>query len=355
MPRQTVDSASSGETAFWPRLRGFVRARSRLLAFQLPLAAVSIVLLVWRVDVPAAFRQLNDVDPRWVLPGLCAFTVSKVVHSYRWRLLLGHRRELRLRALTEVFLFSNLANAVIPFRAGDLIRVAIPNRLFRIPRAELASSVFLVESVLDGVAFAILFAVAALFLDVPSAAQPTFLLIAAVAVALFLFTVVVARVDGRRDFSHSRALRPLPLRVRTAFAGLLPGLLDGMASLSDLRRALFAVGISVVAWLAEVLVYWMMAEAFSLDITLPQALIVMIAANLIVSIPLTPWSVGPYEVVVTEALVLIGVERMEASAYAVGSHILLQSWIAVTGLAAMWSLNLRPRDLVEPAATSKRE
>jgi hypothetical protein len=72
----------------------------------------------------------------------------------------------------------------------------------------------------------------------------------------------------------------------------------------------------------------------------------MIAANMAQAIPLTPWSIGPYEVAVTEVLVLLGSSRLDASSYAIGSRLLLMVWIGATGLLAMWSLNLRPRDLI---------
>jgi hypothetical protein len=78
------------------------------------------------------------------------------------------------------------------------------------------------------------------------------------------------------------------------------------------------------------------------------------------ALPLTPWNIGPYEVVVTEILVLFGYTRLDASSYAIGTRILLIAWIGVTGLLAMWSIGLSPRDLHldsangdEPAAALK--
>jgi hypothetical protein len=94
----------------------------------------------------------------------------------------------------------------------------------------------------------------------------------------------------------------------------------------------------------EVAFYWMMAEAFALELDLHQAMVLMIAANLIVSLPLTPWSVGPYELAVTEALVAIGADRVNAGAFALGSHLMLQAWILITGSAAKLALRLGPRD-----------
>ena len=69
-----------------------------------------------------------------------------------------------------------------------------------------------------------------------------------------------------------------------------------MASLRSAQAALIAVAISLVAWFAEISVYALLGRAFGIDMSLADAIVVMIAANLAGAIPITPWNVGPYEV-----------------------------------------------------------
>ena len=121
-------------------------------------------------------------------------------------------------------------------------------------------------------------------LDVPPV-FPSLLAGMAVLVAVaFAGTVALARVDGERDFSTLPLLRWLPARLRVPVAARIPEFLDGLASLRDVRMATRAVGISLVAWLAEVVVYWMMGQAFGLDLSAAAYLPIMIGANLIVSL-----------------------------------------------------------------------
>ena len=138
-----------------------------------------------------------------------------------------------------------------------------------------------------------------------------------------------------------------------------------MATLRSTRDVLLGLGVSVVGWLLEVSTYWLLARAFSLDLSFAQTLVVTVAANLATAIPLTPWNVGPYELVVSELLVLFGAERGAVSQYAVGSHVLLVTWISLTGIVAMFSIGLgisdvraRVRELprpVEAESASTRE
>jgi uncharacterized protein (TIRG00374 family) len=328
----------------------YMRRHRRLLLLQALLTVVSIGFLALRVDVDEAIRQLADVRLLWAFPGLLAFTLSKAIHSYRWRVLLWHRRELQARDLLSVFLVSNLANAVVPLRAGDVLRVELTRRRFGIPRPELTSSVFLVESVLDGVAFIVLLLPAILLLNPSALRTPLAALIGAGVLGIFAASLLVARMEVAASVERWRLLRPLPGPARARIAAIIPSFVNGMRVLRSGRPVTIAIAISIVAWMAEVSVYWMMGRAFGLELGLSEAVLVMIAANVIVSLPLTPWDVGPYEVAVTEAMALMGFGLSQAGAFAVGSHILLIIWISITGLLAMWTLQVSPRELI-PQAT----
>lgn len=319
------------------------RSGWKRVALQLGLGLGALAVFVWRVDLGAVFAQLGRIDVRWAALALIVFTGSKFVHGWRWWSFLG-RPEVPQLPLIGVFLMSNMANSLLPLRAGDLLRVEVPNHRWGVPRSTLASSVFVVESVLDLFAFAVLMMVVVWYAPLPPVLGQLVVFVSVAAVLLFTVMVVLARTRGLTRWV-ARLVRPLPERIGSAIQSIVPPFVDGMASLRTNRDAVRAVLISVFAWLVEVAFYWMMAEAFALELDLHQAMVLMIAANLIVSLPLTPWSVGPYELAVTEALVAIGADRVNAGAFALGSHLMLQAWILITGSAAMLALRLGPRDL----------
>jgi uncharacterized protein (TIRG00374 family) len=326
------------------------------LTLALPIANIALGLIIlaiflWRVDVRGALGNLPDLRWRWAVAATLTFTASKVVHAYRWRFFLRHRPEIPFSRLLELFLVSNLANAVIPLRAGDLLRVELPNRRYGIPRAELASSVFLVESLLDGVAFVVLAFASLLIFDLPPSLRPA---VGALAFVVTVVSIVSIQVSRQRDgwsLQSSRWRVLVPVSSRPVIDHWLTEAIEGMRTFSTWRSASLAVVISLAAWMLEVEVWWLMGRAFGIELVFSEALLVMIAANMAGALPLTPWNIGPYEVVVTEMLVLFGYTRLDASSYAIGSRILLVTWIGITGLLAMWSLGLSPRDLRPDSAS----
>jgi uncharacterized protein (TIRG00374 family) len=325
-----------------------------MAALQLVLGVIALAALVWRVDLGSALQRLPRVELAWALPGLLLFTLSKALHAQRWRHML-RRRRLAWRPLFGLFLVSNLVNALFPFRAGDLLRIELPSRRFGLPRAELAATVLVVESLLDGVAFVLLLAVGLLFVDLPRELQLPLFAVASTVLALFAVSAGAARAGRRWDAERVRRLLRLPRDGGERVARVVNEAFVGMAALSTRRDLAVAVALSIGAWLVEVVMYWMMAQAFDVRLSFGEALFVTVAANLIVAVPITPWDIGPYELAVTETLSLIGVERGTASSYAVGSHVLLLAWIGITGALAMWTLQLRPRDVLHPGASPQPE
>jgi uncharacterized protein (TIRG00374 family) len=335
-------------------MNSYLAQHRRLFLAQLPIAAISVGILIWRVDILEGFRGLSGVQPGWIVLGLVTFTFSKMIHAYRWRLLLQHR-DVPLPPLLGIFLVSNLANALVPFRAGDLIRIELPSRLLKLPRAELASNVLVVESIFDGLAFALLAITAAIFIGDPLFALPVTIIVLTLISIGFAGLSTIARLQIPEDPQQSALLRRLPSRWHEPAARLARQFIMGMTSLRHRRSIAGAILVSVVAWMGEVIVYWMLGQAFGFHLSLGEAIVLMIAANLIVSIPITPWDFGPYEIAVTEAFVLLGGDRVEASIYAVGSHLLLLAWITVSGGIAMLALSLRPSEVLRAVEPGQSE
>src|SRR3990170_8251931 len=134
--------------------------RSVRFWFQLALTGGFLGLLAWRVNIGDALATLPDANWALVLPGLIIFTVSKAVHTARWRIFLGRHRQIPLSGLLGIFLVSNMANAVLLLRAGDIMRIQTTSQRYGIPRSELTASVIVVETLLDGLTFIVLVAVA---------------------------------------------------------------------------------------------------------------------------------------------------------------------------------------------------
>lgn len=329
-----------------------MRLLRRQLWLRLALSGGLVWLLVWRVDIGQALRVFLDVRYVYVVPALALYTLAKLVDTYRWRLMLTRLGDAPLKGLFGIFLVSNMANNFVPVRLGDVVRVQVPAQRYGLPRAGVAATVFVTETLVDGVAFVILALVGLTLLDMPAPlTNLLWSLLALVAVGLILASWA-ARFRLPVGWHQRGWRRWLPPQVHRTVNDLVPPFVDGLAPLSDLRLGGRILALSLVAWSLEVGMYWLFGYAFDLDIPIGSYIIIMIAANMIVSMPLAPSNIGPYELAVAEVVVALGVARPLASSFAVGTHLLSIVWVSICGLVAMWLMDLRPGDLFQLRRTA---
>ncbi|MGQ9571738.1 MAG: lysylphosphatidylglycerol synthase transmembrane domain-containing protein [Dehalococcoidia bacterium] len=313
--------------------------------FRLAFISLLFGLLAWRVNLAEALRTFTAVNYAWVAAALLIFTFSKFIHTLRWRIFLGRIPGLPLSGLFGTFLISNMINNLMPVRAGDLVRIQMPAQRYNIRRAELTATVIVVETLLDAATFIPLLVIGLSLQDVPTLRTGVLWGFAALVGAGLLLAILAARMRLPADLRQTRWARWLPRWLRDQAAELLPGFVDGLAALRDARLAAQAILISFPAWIIEAVVFWLFGEAFGLDLPFSAYLVIMIGANLVVSLPLTPTSIGIYEVAVQEVVALFGVDRALAAGYAIGTHVFISIWIGATGLLAIWRLNLRFEDV----------
>ncbi len=323
--------------------------------FQLALTAGFLVLLGWRVNLGDALATLPEANWAWVLPGVVVFTLSKAVHTYRWRIFLGKHRDVPYSGLLGIFLVHNMANSVLLLRAGDVLRIQTTSQRYGIPRSELTAVVIVVETLLDGLAFVVLVALAFSLGTIPGVLRGTFWGMAGLALIGVALGVLAARwvkVDALVRHYPFRWLSP---DARSSALGLLHQFQDGLRTLRDPELAVPAIVASVVGWMLEAGAYWMFGEAFGLDLPWSAYLLIMMTANFAVSIPITPSGIGPFEVATQALVVALGADAALATGYAIGIHLCFIIWITLTGLVAMWLTHLSPREIFYLAQEQKAE
>ena len=317
---------------------------SRRLLWQGAVSALFVAVALATVDLSALGDAARAMTPWWAPPALLLFTAAKFIDSWRWRYLLRGVGPPPQRALFGAFLIGNMVNNLLPLRAGDVAKVQVLGHRYGTSRAALAASVFVVEATLDGVVFVVFLLLALAFFDLGDVPAGGLAALAALAATAFVAATLLSRLAPRTAGDDAR-LWPLPARWRAPAATLLHDAYDGLHALRGWRRTLGALALSAPAWLVEAGMFALFGQAFHLGLSYPAYVAVMVAANLAVSVPLALWNFGPYEALVTGALVAAGVEHATALSYALTVHLLSNLWIDATGLLAFWALGVSPREL----------
>jgi glycosyltransferase 2 family protein len=319
-------------------------------ALQLALGlAVSGAVIWWafrEIDWQASWQYIVTAHRSWVLLAVVLATLPFPLRVPRWRLLLRHEdgHPVPRAPLWHAIAIGFAANNVLPFRAGEVLRVAAASQLGRVPFATVLSSVA-VERVMDALVAAGLLSMALVLADI----DPSLTLseggrpIAAVANTVGLLGLAALAVAALMAWQRTHAIallrRLLPAsRVGEALVHFAERILLGIAALGRPSTGLAVIAWSLVVWLCNAASFQAMFHAFGFAIPFTGALILQGALMIGIALPQAPGYVGVFETAMAGTLAtLYGVPLEAGFAYGLLYHVttfipitLLGAWSAVT-------------------------
>ncbi|MGN6391058.1 MAG: lysylphosphatidylglycerol synthase transmembrane domain-containing protein [Gemmatimonadales bacterium] len=305
-------------------------------------AALAAALLWWAlrgVNASEVLAHLREARPWPLLLAALIATLTYPIRLVRWRLLLRDvdGRALPTAPLWHAVAIGFMANNILPFRAGELVRLLAASRLAGARFSAVLSSVA-VERIFDGLTVVSLLSLSLLASDLPrdvavggvslrhasQAAGVLGLVALGGALAVVAFPLVAERVIRRI----------LPAgRFAERVIGLIEGIRHGLTVLRSPSLLAGTVVWSIVLWLVNALAFDVAFRAFAIPVGFGGALLLQGILVFGISVQLTPGFLGQFEASIVAALALFGVPAALASSYAIAFHattflpiILLGSW-----------------------------
>lgn len=325
-------------------------ARKKRVWVGLAISLGCLYLVFRSLDPDHLLTALGEANFLYVLPALGAFFVGVWLRSARWRLLLAPALATSMpdpavpptRRLFQVLVIGFTVNNLLPARLGELARAYLLWRQERIePGTTLATIVL--ERVLDGLTLCAFAGLAALVVPFPPRLQQAAWLTAALFLSAVAVLVACMAWPGPLVGLAHRVLALLPVRFAALGERLVRTFIEGLAILRQGRSLGGALGLSVVAWLAEASMYYVIMLGFPFPARPEAALLGAAAANIGTMIPSSPGYVGtfdlPLQIVLTE---VFHVSLAQATSYTLVLHAALVVPVVVLGLLFLWQASTRP-------------
>ena len=267
--------------------------------------------------------SLGSVNPVLLPIALLTYGLAMIVIAWRWQFLLRAVKLVPLANLCQLVAIGYMGNNVYPLRAGDGLRIVLLRRNHDVPLLRV-TTIVLLERAFDGCVMIAFVVIGLLFIDLQSSEIATIVRLAApvFALAMLVALFLAAKPSLLRALAAWLA-RWLPARIG---ASLLRISEDVSAGLEGLRNPLHLLGAalsSFLTWSIEAGVYWLVMQAFALEMENAYAVALLIcgAINLAGIIPASPGQVGVNEFVTVTILTALGLPAATAGVYAVVAHI----------------------------------
>ena len=321
--------------------------------------ALAIALLLWAfrgVHLDEVVRQIRSSDPWPLAFGVLLASLTFPMRLIRWRLLLRDESGAPLKPwpLWHATAIGFMANNLLPFRAGELVRVFAATKLSGARLTATMSSIA-VERVFDGLAVIGLLAVGLLASDLPAGVVVGGVSLARAAQVAGLLSLgallVAVAIVAFPETSERLVRRLLPQgRLTERLIVTIEGFRQGLASLRSPALLAGVIAWSIALWTMNALALWVSFAAFDIPVGFGGALLMQGVLVIGISVQLTPGFVGQFEAAIVAALALYGIPNDVASSYAIAYH--GATFIPIT-LAGAWSLARTPVELSDLRGISR--
>jgi uncharacterized protein (TIRG00374 family) len=320
-----------------PRSPG--RKRWAALALAAVLAIVLPVLAFQGVNVSKSWELILNCQAPYLAVGGLLFLATLWFRSWRWRYLLAAQQEVRLRSCVSATCVGLLANNVLPFRLGDVVRAGALGQLEKAHTARVLATVA-VERILDILTLVFfLGAYLALASAGPHQAELMTAGLLALVGGMFLAGVMVVgywrRTWLQRVFTFpARWVNPA---LGDKLAVMMGRFLEGLQVFAGAGQVARTVLLSLALWGASVGSYVFVGQALGLDVP-PEAFIVVVFTTAFGAIiPAAPGGIGTFHSFAAMGLYLAALASAEqALAFAALLHALEWVLTNLAGLGFLW-------------------
>jgi len=327
---------------------------------QLALGIAVSAAVIWytfrKTDWDASWQYMVAANRLWMLLAVAVATMTFPLRVPRWRWLLRLEdgRPVAWGPAWHALAMGFAANNVLPFRAGEVVRMGAVARLGRVPFGAALSSIA-VERVMDALFVMGLLSLALTqggidpSLTLPGKERP----VAEIAMVLgglgLLGLIVAALAAWQRNTTLRIARQLLPSnRVGDALYQFGERILLGLSALSDARRALPVVGWSLAVWLCNAASFYIAFHAFGFDIPFTGALILQGVLVIGIAAPQMPGYFGVFELTIAGTLTALYQIPLEAGiAYGLLYHVTTFIPITLMGAWSAVSTGFRQRPLAD--------
>ena len=267
----------------------------------LALAVGLLFLFLRNADLDKVVTSVRAARVDYLLASLALTAVTYLIRAERWQYLLAPLGPTRFMTVLRTTVIGFAASAVLPARAGEVIRPFLLARREGLS-ATAAFATVIVERILDLVAVLLLLAVFLLWFDPGVEARDSRLFSAIRYGGLLMTPVAIGTLAvmffmaGHPERLHAWILkveRVLPSRLAAMLAKLAQTFAEGFAVVRSPLRVLAALGWSLVLWISIAAGIWAVAVAFGIDMPFTGGLLMLAPLVVGVAVP-TPGGVGGF-------------------------------------------------------------
>lgn len=314
---------------------------------------IGIFWLVYRKqDMGELKNALLNANYFWIFISLILGLLSHVSRAMRWNLLiypLGYKPKVINSFFSVMIMY--LSNMAVP-RSGEIVRCGVLGKTENIPVSKLLGTVF-IERIIDFILLFILLAVVLLtqthvVIEMlernPDINTNLNNLLSKTPLLISIFVLFVVLIIMMYRFRHKIKHLRFYKKIREIFKGFG----DGIKSILKMERRFEFIAHSVFIWVLYFMMIYIVFKSFGFteNLNLLSGLTVFVMSAFGMVAP-SPGGIGTWHFMVIQTLMIYGVSKTDAGAFAFASHESMTLMMIIVGILSIILLPVINRKQVE--------
>jgi glycosyltransferase 2 family protein len=301
-------------------------------------SALSILLIylsVRGIDLNGVVEGLKSVKYCYLLSFLGVVFFIQLLRSFRWGEILrplGKVDQLSLFSVTNV---GFLAIVTFPARLGELARPYLITKKSNIRMSSALGTIF-VERVFDGLSILLIAVFVPFFLpELPPWLIRSSIIFSVITIGMLIFMIVLIAGREKTIGLLNPLIKKFPERYAARIDNLIHHFIDGFKIFTDIKQLSRVAILSLLIWLINVGAICLMILAFSFNLPVAAAVVLMVILIIGIAIPTAPGFIGNWHYACILGLGLFGIPKTDALAFAIVYHFFSLLLTLALGLAAL--------------------
>jgi glycosyltransferase 2 family protein len=298
---------------------------------------------------PRLQRALITTNYWWLVPSLIATVIALVIRAYRWRFFLRDYHSIQFQSLWRSVCVGYMANNVLPFRIGEIVRAWFLARKEDRKTSEVFGTIVL-ERISDILSILILYVLFVFYfatqadVNLPNEMIYGAWIMAFIALSSLAFLILLQWKTEKVRSTVNIILKIFPEKVSKKTNHLFDAFVQGLWILKSWKCILFTFALSMLVWIVLAFAYLYIFYAVGIEGTLLLSLFLIVALAFAVSIPSAPGFIGTFHWVGQQALLMMGIKG-NVEAYVLIAHMLAYIPVVVLGLFYLSVENISWKEL----------
>ena len=298
------------------------------------LTVLALGWLIFNTNWLATMQALSNANYLLVITAIFVNLLTIPMRASRWWLLFPSDNPAPIRRLTSAMLIGQTVNIISPMRLGDLLRATLVNT----HKTTFVLGTQVVQFALDllmmgGIA---LFLLSQISVPIWWRGSGEILLLT---IAITLIAIVLLTLRRHWLIAHLQRAETRWPRWQRVFTIGIP-FLRSFDNIAQPNRLGMAIGNSILIWIFYNIVNYILLLAVGIKPTVIMTLLLLIVLLAGASIPSTPGRIGVYHYLVTQFLLLFGVDEATAISFAILQHFIALILPSIIGITLAWRLSI---------------